>query len=142
MSEELKFRGWSESVKKMTYFDNPIITSSELKDGETWGLFLPSTNGIIYLSSYQAMMQYIRKKDQNEQEIFSGDIVQQFDNVYIVEDYPGGWRLKITRSPLDGAIGCTVSIDLLLKDYCKVVGSIMENPEFLEPAKEAGGATT
>lgn len=119
---EIKFRGWSDSVKQMTYFGNGqgIITSSTLKDGEIWGVFFPSQGGSIYLTGYQDFMQYTGRKDKNGKDIYRGDILQAAD--------PHD-KLTFTVKWYDEGSFNLLGINT---EAFVVLGNIYENPELLK----------
>ena len=130
---EIKFRGWSKSIKKMTYFGDGtgLITSSVLSDGETWGAFYKA-QGDVYLTGYQSFMQYAGLKDKNSKDVFEGDVIQPigFEGLhYVVEFLNSAFMAK--------KIGCVSAWERgprILGDMIEfeVIGNIHDNPELLE----------
>jgi hypothetical protein len=80
LSREIKFRAWNSSVKQMLHFSNPVgIAESE----DRYGMFLPSTEGKMFIGGTYKIMQYTGLKDNKRtpeypegQEIYEGDIVR------------------------------------------------------------------
>gem|GEM_PF-3534904 len=146
---EIKFRAWSEPVKKMTYFGDGhgIITDTELSEGRAWGTFFKAQgDGCVYLSGYQAVMLYTGRKDAKRtkefpdgQEIWEGDFIRSKTGriclVYWFEspDYCG-WDLKAINS--EGQPPGHAIWDSEVQGW-EVIGNMYEYPHLLEQAGDA-----
>ena len=145
MNREFKFRGWSEAVKKMTYFGDGtgLITSSELRDGETWGVFYKAQgDGCVYLSGYQAFMQFTGLHDETDDdvEVFEGDVIKfrYEDKTYVgLVKFEVGCFI-VTNDELPDSYLTLLDISENDGCYCwingKVIGNLCENPELLKDA--------
>lgn len=147
MNREIKFRGWSAAVKKMTYFGDGrgLITSSELKDGEAWGVFYQAQgDGCVYLSGYQAFMQSTGLTDKNGKVIFEGDILRATGDGVMssrgTSIFEVRWDTK-NACFIFARDGNEVCKDFgivyhmatnMIFGICEVIGNIWENPELLK----------
>ena len=122
---ELKFRAWDKSQKYMAYQGNP--------DLETLSSFMFHFGEDIVLQSTGFF-------DKNENEIFEGDIlsdwnevdgkqVQSFLQVFWCNN-DGAWKLDSSFNQ-DKSSGDLLSEELSSLDY-EISGNIYENPELLQ----------
>lgn len=143
MENLIKFRGWSEGVSRMTYFDNPIISNSELKDGETWGIFIPAKDGTVYLTGYQSMMQFTGLRDCKRteeypegQEIYSGDIVKATNKNGWARKFEIMWINDRTRlmawNNSQPNISFNLTCNKVIELQVEVIGNIYEQPALQE----------
>lgn len=130
---ELKFRVWDNKENK--YLDPKEIAIDNLgnvfifedyqeEDYEVWNArVLDNTNARFIIEQYTGI------KDQNDKEIYAGDIVSVYDGRYIgsINQYPSGeWKI-IWVAPKG-----TVDSLYAHRTVCEVIGNIHENPELLE----------
>jgi uncharacterized phage protein (TIGR01671 family) len=142
-----KFRGWSAGVQRMTYFDKPIISSTELREGEKWGMFFPSTmEGGVYLSGYQAIMPFAGFHDKNGKEVYDGDLVTAWSQgsfgTFIIKwrEDGGGSPCYILYPAWQGGQMWSISASREKDGKCydrglEVIGNIYENPKILKGIK-------
>lgn len=133
---EIKFRAWNKTVNKFTYFGKkePIITSAEVPNGKSVGMFL-SADKQIYLTPYEDPQQFTEIRDKSEKQIYEGDILK-------IRTFKGFCKGKVVFNK-----GCfwalvkefnSVENDLFpLHDNegntkFEVIGNINENPDLLE----------
>lgn len=131
---EIKYRVWSKKQKTYNY-KHPF---------NTHGYFYISQNGILF-SDYGNVItpeikqddfvieRYAGIKDQDDKEIYAGDIVSVYEGRYvgyIVQHSSGEWRI-IWVSP-QGTEDSLYSH----RTICEVVGNIHENPELLKEKKK------
>lgn len=116
---EIRFRAWHKDYKVM-----------EEVDLNYWYNF----NNNLYI-----LMQYTGLEDENEVEIFEGDIVKE-TKVYDYSDdvdvniYQIIWNENITGFTAEGKNGSN-TIHQNNMGVCEVIGNIYENPELLEENK-------
>lgn len=128
MNREIKFRAWNSMVKRMLHFGNPIGIADDVG---RYGMFLESLEGKMYIGGDYEIMQFTGLHDKNGKEIYTGDIIQQFDERCVVRDCPGSWELGMING---GNAGSTFVISFL-GEYCEVIGNFYDNPELLEVTK-------
>ncbi|MGM8224554.1 YopX family protein (plasmid) [Clostridium perfringens] len=127
MNREIKFRVWSEKNKKMLE-----IQKHSFKTGKS----MPYGFNMEY--DFGELMQYTGLKDENEKEIYEGDIlsikIYSRDKV-IVEG-------KTVVEFKDGCFGVIwghdkafLSLNSFFKAKFEVIGNIYENPELLRGEK-------
>ncbi|PWX24643.1 YopX family protein [Clostridium perfringens] len=127
MNRDIKFRVWSEKNKKMLE-----IQKHSFKTGKS----MPYGYNIAY--DFGELMQYTGLKDENEKEIYEGDIlsikIYSRDKV-IVEG-------KTVVEFKDGCFGVIwghdkafLSLNSFFKAKFEVIGNIYENPELLRGEK-------
>lgn len=139
---EIKFRAWNKTVNKFTYFGKkePIITSAEVPNGKSVGMFLKAEKQ-IYLTPYEDPQQFICLKDKNEKEIYEGDILCV--SGYSYEEPEDDWTGEVVMGPLGygicGINSCGDNNFYYLNEIggsyittYEVLGNIYENPELLE----------
>lgn len=123
MNREIKFRVWSEKNKKMLE-----IQKHSFKKGKS----MPYGYNIAY--DFGELMQYTGLKDENEKEIYEGDIlsikIYSRDKIIV--------QCKALVEFKDGCFGVIWGYDksfLSLKSFVntkfEVVGNKYENPEIL-----------
>lgn len=122
---ELKFRAWDKSQKYMAYQGNP--------DLETLSSFMFHFGEDIVLQSTGFL-------DKNENEIFEGDILSDWNEVdgKQVQSYlqvfwcnnDGAWKLDSSFNQ-DKSSGDLLSEELSSSVY-EISGNIYENPELLQ----------
>ena len=100
----IKFRAYAQTDKTWHYWD----VYGEYPDGIYGGLSEPQ--------------QYTGLKDKNGVEIYEGDIVKRWGNIYIVIWDKIGFRMKWTKED---------SVNRFPDELCEVIGNIYENPELL-----------
>lgn len=119
---EIKFRAWDKKINKMFYSDDcffSFINGNLIeRDGE---------NGSDKDS--QIVMQYIGFNDENDKEIYEGDILQnKFDDIKVVE----------FEDCVIENCGCCNMVRAIGYDFTdffndiqstKIIGNIYENPE-------------
>lgn len=127
---EIEFRVWDKDLEE--YF--PIC------EDLGFGLIGITTKGnnILFMEDGEIVTddtkdyiieQYTGIKDQNDKEIYAGDIVSVYDGRYIgsINQYPSGeWKI-IWVAPKG-----TVDSLYAHRDLCEVVGDIHNNPELLK----------
>lgn len=122
-----KFRAW-DSVKKEMFKDTFAITES--------GQVVVVEQGFVTFSpdyvfvDHLVVMQFTGLKDMNNQEIFEGDIVRIFDNLYTVfyDSEEGSYRLN----PHDKRWVVDYMSNFSSEESLEIIGNIYENKELLE----------
>ncbi|HFD2052565.1 TPA: YopX family protein [Clostridium perfringens] len=127
MNREIKFRVWSEKNKKMLE-----IQKHSFKTGKS----MPYGYNIAY--DFGELMQYTGLKDENEKEIYEGDILS-------IKIYSGDKVIVEGKTVVEFKDGCFgviwghdkafLSLNSFFKAKFEVIGNIYENPELLEGKK-------
>jgi len=131
---EIKFRVWDEKGKRM-YPVNDI-------DGflqNTW--FCPKGSDDGNWEDEVELMQYTGIKDDNDKEIFEGDVLRFWDRDAIIADTDGeigfvvsnkfnGW--VVNKEKYDDEMSYYQTL-AFCENY-EIIGNIYENPELLEGA--------
>ena len=127
-----KFRAWDE-VSKIMHFNFQFIKSGD--EWNDWIIFSSDKQKLSkenvfnnpYFSRQLKIMQFIRKRDKNDVEIYSGDIVKG------VGEHEGCSEVFIGG-------GFELQPFSYLNDYdgnnFEVIGDIWQNPELLEKIKK------
>ena len=113
MNREIKFRWFDKRTKTMIDDTVTLIYN----DGSI-GLDYPARDA----EWVQVAGQYTGLKDKNGVEIYEGDIVKRWGNIYIVIWDKIGFRMKWTKED---------SVNRFPDELCEVIGNIYENPELL-----------
>jgi uncharacterized phage protein (TIGR01671 family) len=142
MKRPIKFRAWDIEKKQMVYDIQDIYAGKGVRksiDGEYYedyrgedgysdyghidcfADFLDSDNFII--------MQYIGQNDEDETEIYEGDIVKICDDGRYFEII---WYEDTAQFRFSGANGLLLDFGNYYGSECSIVGNIFENPELLE----------
>ena len=123
MSREIKFRG--KRVDNGEWVTGFLVRFSEESAS------IVKQYGTMDISIYdvdpKTVGQFTGLRDKNGKEIYTGDIIQQFDDRCVVKDCSGGWELGMIHG---GNTGSTFVISFL-GEYCEVIDNIYENPEFI-----------
>lgn len=151
MSREIKFRAWDEENKLMIYSDKQPY-GYEWEINKHHGVICFSFDyvdndfgGNVYYGEHLPIMQYTECKDDNDTEIYEGDILKfnQYgdDRDYIARvefgnpngEYNWGWQL-VFKEPfhLNNSILLWVEMAGV---GCEVIGNIYENPELIKGKK-------
>lgn len=147
--KELKFRAWCNRTKRMFSNDDLLLVGrsiiEKMKILHKGQPDMQNAKGGLLLNTDDKNMvftQYIGLKDDNDEEIYEGDILQfgcpEGSIVAIVEfgnpnsQYSWGWQLRKLK-------GDNFNMDILLwvqtelhEIACIVIGNAYENPELLE----------
>ena len=125
---EIKFRAWNPSVKKMTFFEPPVLTGDHEM---TPGMFFKADD-CMYMTAYSDPMQFTGLVDKNGVEIYEGDIITG----------AGGYMHSVFYNDRDSAFRAKMIDKNICDDNCSlyqewtsckiVVGNIHQNPEMLE----------
>lgn len=121
MNERIKFKAWDKVNKKM-YVVNVICFTRQLAyvDGEELSLRFKDIE----------LLQYTGLKDAKDTEIFEGDILEHWGNIYVVPDFTPLDRSYEAENIKDHSDG---SDDWMSMSDCdwEVIGNIYENKELL-----------
>ncbi len=123
---EIKFRAWFKVSQQMF-----IVKELRFKR-DTSIIVITNYTGGTYPNSYE-IMQYTGLKDENDKEIYEGDIVKYRDEsnecqVGVVKDY--GY-MKIYIEAIGGDDEGNQDIELHQDYMYEVIGNIYENPELI-----------
>ncbi len=140
---EIKFRAWDKKKKRMMYYPLGVGIHLDKGDEETisYGTGMNTVTVHPKSKTYQ-LMQYTGLKDENNKEIYEGDILQD-DNDDIFE-------VKFGKLPLDKSRDCVCTYEAFyckgygqlgqapsyecqeIREWMKVIGNIYKNPELLK----------
>ncbi len=123
---EIKFKAWHKHHKKMC----KVIALYQLNSGKITMVQLEGFNNLIPVAAVE-LMQFIGRRDKNEQEIFKGDIVKLADTnpvLFEVDCILARFGYKFVFKHLNDG----TSADGYFLDRCEKIGNIWENPELLE----------
>lgn len=130
MMREIKFRAWERELQMMVY-DTELGGWHFEYDGNP----VRAVNQMINEEDYfYDLMQYTGLKDQNDTEIYEGDIVLFDSKLYPVEFKNGNFGVKkLMKVNLytDEMREYQEPLWNLVVDGCEVIGNIYENPEIL-----------
>ena len=133
MNREIKFRAW-DKVKKEMCFD---VTPDPSKFSHCWvdrGIGGEHADGDE--ERYSELMQYTGSKDKTGREVYEGDILRQWDDLFVITEMEhGSFGITVYKELRNGGTveDCHYVISALVPDSCEIIGNIYENPELLEP---------
>jgi hypothetical protein len=137
---EIKFRAWDKEHRAMK-MSSQLDFLYEKSQKREWGMQGSLTDVWLnnesesYIPIHVILMQYTGLKDKNGKEIYEGDILH-FDAKEWRDKEGNGHNFAIEWSDKGGCwcgAGCTYD----WSEWCEVIGNIYENPELLQPSKEA-----
>ncbi len=121
-----KFRAW-DRIKKRMFLVLEIDYENELVSDETYWNTIPFDD--------VKLMQFTGLKDENDKEIFEGDVLKTSDG----ELAKAVWNKELAcweAEFLDEIVDLSEVADVKSnRSDCEIVGNIYENPEFLEGEK-------
>ncbi len=123
---EIKFRVWHKIWKRMYEMDcTHYIDAPEYGDPIAWG------------NPDFEFMQFTGLKDKNGKDIYEGDILRQWGELWEVTGLDrGSFGIDVHKELKNGGtvIDSHYVISAVLPKACEVIGNIYENPELLEAA--------
>jgi uncharacterized phage protein (TIGR01671 family) len=146
MKRIIKFRGWDEGNKIM-HNDFQLIRSGE--DGNDWIIFTSDKQTLKdkqhplenpYFQQQLKIMQFTGLKDENDREVYEGDIVQKWhynEKEWIATvkhvDYIDSQMDDYKGKDVSGFYLCNNDWDYPNEEFgnIEVIGNIYENPELL-----------
>lgn len=146
LNREIKFRAWNEHRKEMYYQGKhfteiclvhneiKIVLDETVKNNENW-----------YRRKYE-LMQYTGLKDNNDKEIYEGDIVRvtykkaapkyKIQDRKVIFNDGAYWLTNSEGTSLTRLSNVSVLFDVISNvESLEVIGNIYENPELLEVNK-------
>ena len=131
---ELKYRVWSERQKTYNY-RHPYNTLGNFYINQKGAIFSDYGNTVTPELSRNKLIieQHTEIKDQNDKEIYEGDIVSEHSGDLkgvVKQASDGQWVIYWDNIP-DGR-----SVLFEHSNFCEVIGNIHENPELLEVKNE------
>ncbi len=132
--KNIKFRAYWGDVNKFKHFDSLRLTSDRLLRESCFGMFLPSTDGSVFLGKTEPEM-FTGFKDSKGNDIYEGDIIGDWNEVdgkrvqsklqVFWCEQTGAWMLDLSFSQNKEG-GTLLSEELVLYDY-EVIGNIHEH---------------
>jgi uncharacterized phage protein (TIGR01671 family) len=119
---EIKFRAWDEKQKRMVY------------DFETVPYF---ASRVITIYDAPKCMQFTGLKDVDGKEIYEGDIISVDANARFPVEFTNGYfGVRVNKQPpgtfLIEGFWALADFTVEVKNVCRVIGNIHENPELLQ----------
>lgn len=141
MGREIKFRVWDKELKKMHVCGENVHDSITFgEDGKAYYYNLQNGEGSGEHGDYM-MMQYTGLKDEEETEIYDGDLCTD-DGVTVLQvlwvESHHQWGVKVLKG--SGTLSLGLTFPLWHWDDCKqngyrklkIIGNAFENPELIE----------
>lgn len=125
MKREVKFRAWDTKLEEM--IKDPYI--------EQHMQFAHLNELISAALTRYILMQYTGLKDKNGKEIYEGDIIEHWDNRYIVPPFTPIDRSYEAENVLPHHDGSDDWMSMSNVDW-EVIGNIYENPELLAKGED------
>lgn len=142
MNREIKFRAWDKETKKMIITGFHVFGEVTLFNiiGEYLYENLCGKDSSLLRYNDVVVTQYLGLKDRNKNEIYEGDIVDEYGELFVVvwDSRSAKFSLQFIYSDdyLSEVLG-NASIPQTHKDIpvyfpCTIKGNIFENPELLK----------
>lgn len=145
---EIKFRAWDKEYEKMTYFDDEDYEYEPPLVFRLDQVFKKDSNYDDYedfeyndITNKVEIMQYVGLKDENDKEIYEGDILKINDDIrrtydleYImyIEFREGAFYLNSEKEKKWTLLRCLPAlVDIEGKVRGRVIGNIFEDKELL-----------
>ena len=135
-----KFRAWDRTRNEMNY---KVLVGNCDTDDENWtcpSIWIEDRKSWLHFDDYKCIMQSTGIKDENDKEIFEGDIVKRYRSPFFKAEWEYQIETVVKREAclvLGKKFGknfATISFGLPFtkNDLLEVIGNIYENPELLE----------
>ena len=137
MNREIKFRVYNEITGKMSqvktlcgryawdYAIDPVYDTPQKMIDTAYDV-----------EDKSHLMQFTGLKDKNGKEIYEGDILRQWDDLFVITEMEyGSFGITVHKELKNGGTveDCHYVISALVPDSCEIIGNIYENPYLLEP---------
>lgn len=131
----IKFRVWRKDYNKM--FNVSSVCWNEMGDivelelstkKEELDYYVNYVSENFDIAEYNIFMQYTSYKDMNGKEIYEGDIVRYYNDIYEVKWMWAGFYIHSLQNGFDELA--------TNENFVEVIGNIYENPELLNDEKE------
>ena len=129
----MKFRAYIKNINKMVEVNEINWCDNLYEKGNISSIrYVGETYVHHYLEfdpNNTVLMQYTGYEDKNDVEIYEGDIVEYYDELFEIKWMLGGFYMRDFKK--GGFLEVATS-----ERYMEVVGNIYKNPELLEDKKE------
>lgn len=131
---EIKFRAWLKDEKKMVEVEEiSFLGQKQIAYDEIVGIHSLHYTLWVDLEDIE-LMQYTGLKDNNGVEIYEGDIVKCYYDLYIVKFQNSSFQFCPICQTCRNKVAYIFS-DGAVKSSCEVIGNIYDNPNLLQIKK-------
>lgn len=129
---EIKFRVWDRTDNRMwTAIQLDWVSDSEAL--RCWVQKGQSSDHGVWLDADEfALLQFTGLKDKNGVEIYQGDLMRYYKDVFVVifQEMNAAFEMAYVS---ESGVSMHTFRSLSVAKFCEVVGNIYENPELLAP---------